>query len=70
MPVGYEMRWFPTEADVLRVFERLSRLPPVIGDEDSDSREYALVFLFRFAFSNKKRRAAIFFTVQEVNCLR
>lgn len=70
MPVVYRMQRYPTKFDV-SVFSKVSsRLPPSVQDNVLSSRDSAMVFLLRSAFSNKNHRAVIFFTVHKVKFLR
>lgn len=69
MPVGYVMRRYPFKVGVSAVSKVNSRLPPAGQDDVLESVRFALVFLSRSALSNKKPRAAILFTVEEMNIL-
>lgn len=70
MPVGYGIRKYPFEIDVLPVYERNNKLSRAIREEVLESGSSILVPLLRSAFTIKKRRAHIIFTVEEVTFLK
>lgn len=69
-PVRYEMRRYPSEADVPAVFKRISKLPPAFQHELLESPKAALFFFLRSASINRKNRTNIFFTAEKINFLR
>lgn len=69
MPVGYGMRLYRANVAVLAVFKGNSSLLPALRDDLLRSRNSTLDFLFCPAFINKKHRADIFFTNEEIKLL-
>lgn len=66
MPVGYENRPYPSEADVCTVSKRDIKQPPAVRDSFLESCKSTLVSLVWSALTTRSFWTNIFFTVRKV----
>lgn len=70
MPVGFEMRWCPTEVNVLVAFKRKNGGYALSGTKALNSCSYALASVLHFTFINKMHLANVFVTAEQMNSVR
>lgn len=70
MPVGFKMRRYTTEVDVLAVFKRNKRLPSAVRDEVLESARWLVVSLPHSAFIKRRHQANFIFIVEKMTFLK